>query len=384
MTKGPSQLFFATNADRAALAREQFFEEGQRPSGLVPEPVIQSWSRCMGSRRKPDERIEFEPISKTRTATVLTKNRRLLEASRDPLAELEVAIAGSGAVAMLTNGEGVVVHASSREPSRSGLMHTVARIGVPIGEMAVGTGAPGLAASTGEVAVVRGAEHFFRCMASLHCAAAPIRDASGSVVAVLDLSCVGEPFKFDAAGMALVYATSIENRLLADSARSNALLRFQDSPSLIRTPLEGLCAVDGSTGRVLWFNSAGATLLNFGRVPTRQASSDEIFGLNVDALMALAHMGSAMPRTLPTGLTVWMAVDYDGREASPEPALIGTTPPASGCDRIATPTSLKDSNKFAIEEALDQCHGNVSKAARLLGVSRGLLYRYLRNQGRDQ
>jgi transcriptional regulator of acetoin/glycerol metabolism len=41
------------------MAREQFFEEGQRPSGLVPEPVIQSWSRCMGSRRKPDERIEF-------------------------------------------------------------------------------------------------------------------------------------------------------------------------------------------------------------------------------------------------------------------------------------------------------------------------------------
>ena len=83
-------------------------------------------------------------------------------------------------------------------------------------------------------------------------------------------------------------------------------------------------------------------------------------------------------------MTLTVSFDYDGREASPEPALIGTTPPASGCDRIATPTSLKDSNKFAIQEALDQCHGNVSKAARLLGVSRGLLYRYLRNLGRDQ
>jgi transcriptional regulator of acetoin/glycerol metabolism len=157
---------------------------------------------------------------------VLTKNRRLLEAARDPLAELEVAIAGSGAVAMLTNGEGVVVHASSREPSRSGLMHTVARIGVPIGELAVGTGAPGLAASTGEVAVVRGAEHFFRCMASLHCAAAPsaMRAEAWSRCSICLASASRSVRR---RGMALVYATSIENRLLADSARSNVLLRFK-------------------------------------------------------------------------------------------------------------------------------------------------------------
>ena len=42
----PRQLFASTPAQRVALARQQFFEEGVRPSGLVGEAVIQSWMRC--------------------------------------------------------------------------------------------------------------------------------------------------------------------------------------------------------------------------------------------------------------------------------------------------------------------------------------------------
>ncbi|MBN9320561.1 MAG: hypothetical protein J0H24_00090, partial [Delftia acidovorans] len=35
-----------------------------------------------------------------------------------------------------------------------------------------------------------------------------------------------------------------------------------------------------------------------------------------------------------------------------------------------------------IEQALARCQGNISQAARMLGVSRGLLYRRLREWGR--
>jgi transcriptional regulator of acetoin/glycerol metabolism len=34
-----------------------------------------------------------------------------------------------------------------------------------------------------------------------------------------------------------------------------------------------------------------------------------------------------------------------------------------------------------VHDTLTRCHGNVAKAARLLGVSRGLLYRRLRGGG---
>jgi hypothetical protein len=49
----PSNPFYATRQDRVALARERYFERGERPSGLVSEPVLQSWTRCLGASRSP-------------------------------------------------------------------------------------------------------------------------------------------------------------------------------------------------------------------------------------------------------------------------------------------------------------------------------------------
>ena len=48
----PRQLFASTPAQRVALARQQFFEEGVRPSGLVGEAVIQrkaAWPTVHGT-----------------------------------------------------------------------------------------------------------------------------------------------------------------------------------------------------------------------------------------------------------------------------------------------------------------------------------------------
>ena len=133
-----SNPFYATRQDRVALARERYFERGERPSGLVSEPVLQSWTRCLGASRSPDEKISFDPVSKIRTATLLTHNRALIEAARDPIAELETVIAGSQARAMLTCSEGVVLIASRPTPGDGPLLLTAARVGVNIAEDAVG------------------------------------------------------------------------------------------------------------------------------------------------------------------------------------------------------------------------------------------------------
>src|SRR5256885_13000151 len=136
---------------------------------------------------------------------------------------------------------------------------------------------PGVAVRTGEVCHVRGGEHFFRCLASLHCAAAPVRDASGRTVAMLDLSSEAGPFRFDAGAMAHMYATCIENRLLGGAARMHLLLRFQSSRSMFGTPLAGLAAVDGE-GMVRWFNGVGAQLFDSPRRPAEGLAAEEGFG----------------------------------------------------------------------------------------------------------
>lgn len=371
-----------------------FFESGVRPTGLVSEPVIQSWSRCVGSHREPGEHVAFDPVTKSRIASTLARNRQLLAAAQDDLSQLSAALAGTSCKAILASHDGVVVHATPTARGGNSLMQLITRVGVNLGETAIGTGAPALAAATGEVCTVLGAEHFFAEISMIYCVAAPIRDARGDIAAVLDISSEGEMFRFDAAALARVYAGGIENRLLEAQSGECVLLRYQTSPGLLHTALEGLAAVAGD-GRVVWINASGASLLGCDRMLSWNAVVEALFGLDVEALLSLAHGGKALPLRVPSGLTIWMEARLpDGVQAAAAvPAITAIEPPTPSVPetavgdaedaRLKAPVTLEDTSRAVIERTLSECKGNVSRAARRLGVSRGLLYRRLAEWGKE-
>lgn len=358
-----------------SLAREMFFEEGQRPSGLVPELVIQSWMRCAVANRRPCEKIHLEPVSKARISRALERNRLLLQAACSDLQELDVALAGTRCKALLTGPDGVLIRATPIARGEGSVMPCVARLGVNLNETHIGTTAPSVVARTGEACVVRGSEHFFTTISVMQCTATPIRDARGDLAGVLDLSIEGDNFRFDATAMVRLYATAIENRLFEAQSASLLLLRFQSSPALLQTPLVGLAAVDGNGG-VAWLNQTGAKLLGTERVPTDSGDTETLFGLGLEDLLSLSHRGIPQPWLLPNGLTLWIHADKDvSREKNIEPALSFESARIADVQAI---TTLHHANRSLIESTLAACNNNVSLAARQLGVSRGLLYRQLR------
>lgn len=369
-------LFFTTPEQRVELAREMFFGEGQRPSGLVPEQVIQSWMRCTVANRQPSEALDLEPVSKARIASALARNRLLLQAASQDLQQLDAALAGTSCKALLTGPDGVLIQVTPTARGEGRLMPHVARVGVNLTESHMGTTAPSVVARTGEACVVRGAEHFFTGVSVMQCAAAPILNAGGDLAGVLDLSTEGEAFRFDAAAMVRLYATAIENRLFEAQSATLLLLRFQSSQALLHTPLEGLAAVNG-LGRVAWLNQTGASLLGTGRVPAQPTDAEVLFGIDLEDLLALSHLGKPQPHQCPNGLTLWIRAHAQAPRAGaleqpPAPESEATVP----SDKPAIPT-LQHANRALIEATLAACEGNVSRAARQLGVSRGLLYRRL-------
>lgn len=380
----PSGPFFSTLEQRIALARERFFEDGVRPSGLVPELVVQSWTRCVGARRRPREGLALEPVTKARIETALARNRLLLQVARDDLSQLDALLAGTTCEAMLLGHDGVIVHAMPMEQREGALLPHVARVGVDLDETIIGTGAPSVAARSGKVCVVRGAEHFFDGMSTMYCAAAPIRSSHGKVIGILNIASEGEMFRFDAASVVKLYATTIENRLLIAQSRNQLLLRFQASPTLLNTPLEGLACV-AEDGRVLWLNQTGSNFIGCERVPGQSAHIEEMFGLNVEGLLSRSQSELAMPQRLPSGLTLWMQVRQEQRpQASIDQDCSSTTliPPAEPAVAPSTPAAkLHDINRALIESKFLECKRNISKTARELGVSRGLMYRRLRDWG---
>lgn len=389
---GPRELFARTRAERVALARQQFFEEGVRPSGLVGEAVLQSWMRCNRTHSDSQRPVAFDAVTPSRLHTTLGRSRELLAAARTELQNMESSLAGTDARVLLTDAHGVIVHATHHPTAAAQpVMRKTARVGVNIAERMVGTTAPGIVACTGQPVTVNGAEHYFSVLHEMHCAAAPIRDVHGRLAAVLDVSVEGRPFSFGAAQLVATFAATIENRLLVAQSRDRLLLRFQASPALLGTPLEALAGIDGD-GRVVWLNGAAERLIG-------QLADDaphtalHIFGMDLATLLHLTRSEAAQAVRLANGLGVWLQAGLQAHDGVDFRHAVGLASPAAAAQPVAGAApqtgehdasaaahddSLHGHSRKLIESTLEACGGNISQAARQLRVSRGTLYRRIK------
>lgn len=378
-----SQLFFTTPQQRLALARQQFFDDGVRPTGLVSEAVIQSWMRCVGARRDPRERVEFEPVTRSRVHSTLSRNRQLLEAAEAGLAELKLTLAGTGCRALLIDATGVVVHTS--QPAGENcekILPTLDRVGVNVAEGLIGTSAPGIVTKTGRSCTVLGGEHFFETVQPLYCAAAPIRDACGGLAGVLDLSIESRAFGFDAESLVVQYAMAIENRLLLARAEDQLVVHFHTNATLLGTPFEALAGIT-EEGRVAWLN--GVATRCFG---SSLGDVESLFGVTLSHLSGILRCTESTLMRLPSGIAVWVRATLHARDGALALFAAGIAPsllqPAQPEEPSPAPVPsnprLDVLNREHIDRTLAACDGNVSSTARMLGVSRGLIYRHMRGQ----
>jgi transcriptional regulator of acetoin/glycerol metabolism len=395
-------LFFSTQADRIALARQRYFEEGELPSGAVSEAVFQSWARCLRLKQDPRAQLEFQPVTASRAQLALQKNRLLRDAWLANASELDAVLGATNCGAMLTDPSGVLIGATSSRRVHEKITPVAHRIGVNFAEEAVGTTAPGIVARTGKQASVQGAEHFSECVKFMHCAAAPIRDTFGNLAGVLDMSSEGIAFNFDAASVVGLYASSIENRLLVSQSTEHLIVRFQISPAMLDTPMAGLMGVD-MQGRIAWRNAAASKLLGIHPEGERGGDSnvDEILQSSFSELASIRAGTHSLIR-LPNGLQVHVRCELLARDGHRQLFTLGKPVQDTATDFICTdpvkplantqadvaspltadapePASLRDADVDLIAKTLKECGGNVSAAARKLRVSRGLIYR--RTQG---
>jgi transcriptional regulator of acetoin/glycerol metabolism len=243
---------------------------------------------------------------------------------------------------------------------------------------------------------VHGSEHFNDAIGTVQCAAAPIRDIHSQLVGVLNISIEGRPFGFDAFALIGTYAGMIENHLVTWQSRDMLVLAFQVDPRLLGTPQAARIVVDHD-GRLKWLNDIAARL-TAGSVGQ---PVEGLLGRSLDALLSAVREDQPHRLCLPNGLHVWMLAR---RRPEDRPAVLWTaaaganaaSPPRPATDEVWramrhwTPVeqrtdlaarsaeTLQESQNERIARALEACGGKVARAARMLGVSRGVVYRHLR------
>lgn len=399
--------FYATRAETVALARRRYFDDGIPPAGVVSEAVFQSWTRCQRLHDGPGRNVEFQPVTQSRAQLALHRNRTLLEAWQAEVTNLQSLLGRTSCAAMLTDGSGVMIGATCSGRPHERLMPVATRVGVNLSEEAVGTTAPGIVVRTGQAVCVLGSEHFFDHVRQMHCAAAPIHDATGCLAGVLDISSESIEFGFDAAAMVGYLASAIENRLLIAQSAEHLILRIQMAPPLLDSSTVGLVGIR-KDGKVAWVNGVASSLLGVNGTACHQElpAAEELLGSSFGRIASIPRQGAAV-LSLPNGLSLWARSELHGPGhatdrlqvsmlSSSKQADLATSdtlpkagppgrgdsappPPAIEPERSELPSvrpqTVKTTHQDLLQRTLSECGGNLSEAARRLGVSRGWIYR---------
>lgn len=260
------------------------------PEGPPPEVILDSWTRCLDSGLAPNANLQIPVVQSSdlnmrreRSAYV----RRLAQAELETLSRQ---IAGSNFLLAFADSEGVILdlYADNRFTmcgDEAGILP-----GSMWSEGVAGTNGLGTALATQSAVAVTGLEHYFLKLGDISCTAAPVRDALGQVVGVLDASSYYESRQRHTQALVQMAATHIENGLLAHQMQGQLVLAFHPRAEYLGTLSAGLLAFDGD-GRLQAVNAPGRHLLT-GLTTGRGTRFEELFREPLEHVMGRLHLGN--------------------------------------------------------------------------------------------
>lgn len=309
---------------------DKIIEATQSSSAAARSQVAASWHRsAIKHGLDPDEarapeRVEQADLDHRRAA--LDKFMIVASPRLDTLFSL---VGQSGCAVLLTDAEGIVLDQRISDGDASVFESWGLTAGADWSEAHQGTNGIGTCLTENRRVIIDRDEHFFARNIGMSCIDAPIYGADGSVVAALDVS------------SARADQTEAFNRLISAQVGQTA-----------RAIEEAYFRAAYTSGRILVAeggDSEAAVLLAVDQddlVIGATRAARTIFGLQKTGAIA------ARP-----------AADILGREEGP--------------------TGFEKAERAAVVRAIARADGNVSQAARQLGVGRATLYRRIKRLGLD-
>ncbi len=309
---------------------------GAFPSEGVPGAhILDSWSRSMRSGLHfsdvlPRAVVLDADLQRRRENAAFV--RRLAQAELETLAQQ---IAGSNFLLAFADPDGVILDLFS--DNRFAMSSDDAGIvaGSCWTESLCGTNGLGTALASGQPVSVSGPEHYLLHLGRISCTAAPVRDAAGEVVGVLDASSYFESRQHHTQALVRMAATQMENGLLTHQMRQHLILAIHPRPEFLGTLSAGLMAFDDA-GHLQAANERARQMLH-GLQVLPGSSFDTLFGEPFGPAVARLNRGNEVGlRDLLGSALVARCI---GR-AAPRIAGIRIAPGATGAPARPSPPQL--------------------------------------------
>ncbi len=382
--------------DQAQVMRAR---TGVFPAQALPQAhIVESWSRSMlaglhFSRPVPQAVVLDADLRRRRDKAAFV--RRLAQAELETLGQQ---IAGSNFLLAFADPEGIIldVYADNRFAMSGDDAGIVA--GSCWTESVCGTNGLGTALASGQPVSVSGPEHHLVQLGRITCTAAPVRDAAGELVGVLDASSYFESRQHHTQALVSMAATQMENALLVHQMRHHLVLAIHPRAEFLGTLSAGLMAFDEGgelraanararqllQGLQLLLGSSFETLFGerFGRAVARLHRGAEI-GLRdlLGSALVARCVGTAAPRAVAPGV-MFTPQGGPARAAQPslapevvaaDPAVIDAFERAQAAVRLRAPILIQGETGTGKEVLARHAHRASGRAGPFVAVNCGAL-----------
>lgn len=349
-------------------ARRAVLQDHVPPSAGSLAPWIErSWLRCMKLGLQPRDPVHFDTVSDQQMRRTMEANQRLVRTAKPILESLGRAIVNTRYFAILTNADGVVVDVSGPIDHADPRARNITRIGADLSERAVGTTAIGAALTELQPVWLHRGEHFFCATSAYSCAGAPVFGPDGQCVGMLDLTGIDAVERPELKHLVTQSASKIENALVMAQAH-RLMVRLNWPGNTMGSEADGIVCLDAD-GWITGVNPIARQMVpqltHAGRVALHLG---EVFGIAHQLLFdAVRRRDARLEIPLWTGLRLQALPIAQAQET--EPVLM------AGRSQAPDSVPLKDLETALIRKAVDDARGNVTRAARALGISRATVYR---------
>ena len=246
-------------------------------NALVVRPIIaDSWKRCKSAKVDPYSKRPINSLNSKEINILLERNKHLIEVSWPTLKMIGEMIRGSGFRVDLVDKDGYFLKIISdieilEESKKLGSI-----VGANRSELASGTNGIGTALSTGEPIQIFGPEHYNVYHHNWTCSSSPIREPSGNIIGVVNMSGNYRLLHKHTLGMVVSIANAIEGALKTEEKVFELSISNKFLNTIIESISDGLIVIN-KKGEITHLNSIAGKILG--------KESHEAIGKPIDKLI---------------------------------------------------------------------------------------------------